>query len=165
MAVKLIEGHTMRVPRVRFTVRRLMVIMAVFAAASAAWVEVDRYQWRRYLNTEMTWSRSPVYHFYQSLPDLGRTPATCLLKISELGVPDREGDHYQHRWSLSRGGELFEEMSGPTGGAGGQHNLPAAGAQVQQRIAKLPPPDGALVAGRTPPGGLPRQGLVGDQGL
>ena len=60
----------MRLPRVRFTVRRMMIAVAVFAAAFAAlapWMKVDRdqwRQWRQHLNTEMTWIQSPVGEFY-----------------------------------------------------------------------------------------------------
>ena len=98
----------MRLPRVRFTVRRMMVAVAVLAAAFAVWMQVDRYQWRRWrqhLNTEMTWSRSPVGQFFVKY-DLEEYPANSLLKVSELGTPDREGCYDQRRWWLGRGGEL-----------------------------------------------------------
>jgi hypothetical protein len=67
----------MRLPRVRFTVRRMMVAVAVLAAAFAAWMEVDRYQWRQHLNTEMSWSRSPVGQFFVKY-DLEEYPANSL---------------------------------------------------------------------------------------
>jgi hypothetical protein len=144
----------MRLPRVRFTVRRMMVAVGVFAAAFAAWMEVDRYQWRQWrehLNTEMTWSRSPVGEFFVK-HDLEKYAANSLLKVSELGAPDREGYYYQHRWWLGRGGELREESYGRNplgwGGGGGQHYLTAAElAQVQELISKLPPPDGSSSRG------------------
>jgi hypothetical protein len=141
----------MRLPHVRFTVRRMMVAVAVLAAAFAAWMEVDRYQWRQHLNTEMTWSRSPVGQFYVKY-DLEEYPANSLLKVSELGAPDREGYYYRHRWCLGRGGELREEGTFRTGlgtgGGGGQHYLTAAElAQVQQIISKLPPPTGTASQG------------------
>jgi hypothetical protein len=144
----------MKLPRIRFTVRRMMVAVAVLAAAFAAWMEVDRYQWRqwrRHRNTEMTWSRSPVGEFYVKY-HLERYTADSLLKVSELGAPDREGYYYRQRWWLGRGGELqaegtFRTVLG-TGGGGGQNYLTAAElAQVQQIISKLPPPNGTSSRG------------------
>jgi hypothetical protein len=144
----------MRLPRVRFTVRRMMVAVAVLAAAFAAWMEVDRYQWsewRQHLNTEMTWSRSPVDQFYVKHA-LEKYQTNSLLKVSELGAPDQEGYYYRHRWWLGPGGELREERTFRTGlgtgGAGGQNSLTAAElAQVQQIISKLPPPNGTSSQG------------------
>ena len=69
----------MRLPRARFTVRRILVAVAVLAAAFAVWMQVDRYQWRRWrqhLNTEMTWSRSPVGQFFVKY-DLEEYRANC----------------------------------------------------------------------------------------
>jgi hypothetical protein len=130
---------------VRFTVRRMMVAVAVLAPAFAAWMEVDRDEWRQHLNTEMTWIRSPVGEFYVK-NDLEKYSANSQLKVSELAAPDREGLYYRHRRWLGPGGELREERtfrnSLGTGGAGGQHYLTAAElAQVQQLIPKLPPPN------------------------
>jgi hypothetical protein len=141
----------MRLPRVRFTLRRMMVAVAVLAAAFAAWMEVAHYQWREHLNTEMTWGRSPAGQFFVKY-DLKQFTANSLLKVSELGGPDREGYYTQHRWHLGAGGELFEERYGHKamgwGGAGGQHDLTTAElGQVQQIISKLPPSDGTLSHG------------------
>jgi hypothetical protein len=132
----------MRLPRVRFTVRRMMVAVALLAAVFGRWLGVGRDQWRQHLNTEMTWSQSPVGEFYvkNGVDDFD---ANCLLKISELGAPDREGNYYRHRWWLGGGGELrktvrFRNALG-VGGVGGQNYLNAAElAQVQQIITKLP---------------------------
>jgi surfactin synthase thioesterase subunit len=44
-----------------------MIAVPVFAAAFAAfaaWMQGGQDQWRQHLNTEITWSRSPVGHFF-----------------------------------------------------------------------------------------------------
>jgi hypothetical protein len=133
----------MRLPRVRFTVRRMMVAVADLAAAFAVWMEVHPSEWRQHLNTEMTWIRSPVGQFYVK-HDLEEYPANSLLKALELGAPDREGHYYRQRWWLGRGSELCEERTfrngSGTGSGLGQNYLTAAElAQVQQIISKLPP--------------------------
>jgi hypothetical protein len=144
----------MRLPRVRFTVRMIMVAVAVLAAAFALWMKVDGdqwRQWRQHLNAEMTWVQSPVDEFYAKPEDrdaedpFKKFTANSLLKVSSPGVPDREGYYDRHRWWLGRGGELetdhvtITRLGGQ--GAGGQHILTAAElAQVQQIISALPPP-------------------------
>jgi hypothetical protein len=141
----------MKLPRVRFTVRMTMVAVVVLAAAFAAWMEVDRYQWRRWrqhLNTEMTWVQSPVDEFYakdDAEDPFKKVTANSLLKISSPGVPDREGYYDRYRWWLGRRGELETDRVTATRfggkGGGGQHILTAAQlAQVQQIISALPPP-------------------------
>ena len=147
----------MRLPRLRFTVWRMMIAVAVFAAAFAAlapWMKMHRDRWRKWrehLNTEMTWVQSPVGEFYVK-NSFEKYSANSLLKVSELGAPDREGYYYRRRWCLGRGGELREEgtfrTSLGTGGGGGQNYLTAAElAQVQQIISKLPPPTGTSSQG------------------
>jgi hypothetical protein len=138
----------MKLSRVRFTVRTMMVAVAVLAAVFAAWMGVVRYQWHQHLNTEMTWSRAPASQFFVKY-ELEEFTANSLLKVSDLGGPDREGYYSQHRWRLGPGGELFEERSGRNalgwGGGGGQNYLTAAElAQAQQIISKLPPSNGSL---------------------
>jgi hypothetical protein len=136
----------MRLPRVRFSVRSMMVAVAVSAAAFAAfaaWMEVAPDERRQHLGTEMTWVRSPVGEFFVK-HDLERYTVNSLLKVSDLGAPDGEGHYYMHRWWLGRGGELGTDRTFRTGtgthSAGGQHYLTAAElAQVQQIISKLPP--------------------------
>jgi hypothetical protein len=125
----------------------MMVAVAGLAVAFAAWIGVDQYEWREHLNAEMTWCRSPADRFFVKY-SLKEYTANCLPKVSELGAPDREGNHAQHRWRLSPGGELFEERYGHKaagwGGGDGQ-NYPTAAelAQVQQNIPKLPPSSGS----------------------
>ena len=73
----------------RFTVRSMMVAVAVSAAvfaAFAAWMEVAPDDWRQHLNTEMTWVRSPVGEFFVK-HDLESYTANSLLKVSDLGAP------------------------------------------------------------------------------
>ena len=141
----------MKPPRVRFTVRMMMVAVAVLAAAFALWMNVDGDQWRwwrQHLNTEMTWVHSPVDEFYAgryAKDPLKKFTAKCLLKVSSPGVPDREGYYDRHRWWLGRGGELEADHVTATRfgrkGGGGQNLLTATElAQVQQIISALPPP-------------------------
>jgi hypothetical protein len=140
----------MRLPRVRFTMRRMMAAVAVLAAAFAAiapWMKVDRDEWRQRLNAEMTWVQSPVDEFYAKDAEdpFKKFTANSLLKVSSPGVPDREGYYDRHRWWLGRGGELEHCRVTVTGfggkGGGGQNVLTAAElAQVQQIISALPPP-------------------------
>ncbi len=110
-------------------------------------MKVDRdqwRQWRQHLNTEMTWIQSPVGEF--NVKDhLETYMAASLLKVSEPGVPDREGYYDRQRGWLGRGGELLQDRVTVTRfggqGAGGQHDLLTAAelAQVQQIISTLPP--------------------------
>jgi hypothetical protein len=139
----------MRLPRLRFTVRRMMIAVAVFAAAFVAlapWMKVPWHhwrQWRELLNTEMTWIQSPVGEFYVK-DSFEKYSANSLLKVSEPGVPDREGYYDRERWWLGQGGVLgqdgvtrrrFGEKSG-----GREHRLTAAHlAWAQQIISTLPP--------------------------
>ena len=98
----------MRLPRVQLTVRRMMVAVAVLAAAFAAWTEVIRYPWRQHLNTEITWSRSPVGEFYVK-SGLKTYTANSLMKVSEIGSADAQGYYTMRRWWLGPRGELFEK--------------------------------------------------------
>ena len=142
----------MRLPRM--TMRRWMIAVAVLAAAFAAiaeWMGVDRYQSRQHLNTEMTWSRSPVGEFCMEY-DHEWHPANSLLKVSELGAPDREGRYYRHRWCVGGVGQLYEERyfrkALGTGSFGEQHYLTATElVQLQQIILKLPPSMGPYSQG------------------
>ncbi len=139
----------MRLPRVRFTVRRMMVAVAVLAVASAGlamafagWTRVGPHHWRQHLDTEMTWSRSPVGRFFVK-HELEEYSANSLLKVSDLGAPDREGHFTGHRWCLGPGGQLLAETRSHYalgwGSGWGQHYLTAAKmAEVQQIILKLP---------------------------
>ena len=54
----------MRLPGVQFTVRSMMIAVAVFAAF-AAWTQGGEYAWRQHLNTEITWSQSPEGQFLE----------------------------------------------------------------------------------------------------
>ena len=137
----------MRLSRVRFTVRSMMIAVALLAAAFAAWMEFGQYRWRQHLNTEMTWSRSPAGLFLAK-HDFERHAANSLLKVSEVGAPDGDGYYSEHRWCLGRGGELLEETYGGTGGGAGQNYLTAEElAQVQRIISRLPPPNGPYSQG------------------
>jgi hypothetical protein len=139
----------MKLPRLRFTVWRMMIAVAVFAAAFAAlapWMEMYRDQWRKwreYLNTEMTWIESPVGEFYVK-NSFEKYSANSLLKVSEPDFRDREGYYDRRRWWLGQGGVLGQDRVTVTPfgrkGAGGENRLTAAElAQVQQIIATLPP--------------------------
>jgi hypothetical protein len=133
----------MRLPRVRFTVRTMMVAVAILAAAFAAipaWIEVVPYQWRRHLDIEMTWCQSPEGAFFAKCEFKFYT-ANSLLLVSDLGRADREGYYSIHRWRLGPRGELWESQ----GSGGGQHYLTATElAQAQQMISKLPPSTGSF---------------------
>jgi hypothetical protein len=138
-----------RLPRLRFTVWRMMIAVAVFAAAFAAlapWMKMHRDQWRKWrehLNTEMTWVQSPVGEFYVK-NSFEKYSANSLLKVSEPGVPDREGYYDRQRCWLGQGGVLGSDRVTVTRlggrGGGGENRLTAAElAQVQQIISTLPP--------------------------
>ncbi len=141
----------MRHPRVRFTVRRMMVAVAVLAAAFAAvagWMKFDPSGWRHHLNEEMTWCRSPESAFHSKDIGIIWVHANSLLKVSEVGVRHPWGYYDQHRWCLGPGGELLDRRAGSKatgwGDPGGQHELTAAElAQVQQLLAVLPPSNGS----------------------
>jgi hypothetical protein len=139
----------MRMLRVQFTVRRMMIAVPVFAAAFAAlapWMEMHWDQWRKWrenLNTEMTWIQSPVGEFYVK-NSFERYSANTLLKVSEPGVPDRNWYYDRHRWWLGQGGVLGQDRVTVTRfgtkGGGGENRLTAAHlAWVQQIISTLPP--------------------------
>jgi hypothetical protein len=143
----------MRLPRPRFTVWRMMIAVAVFAAAFAAlaaWMKMHRDQWRKWrehLNTEMTWIQSPVGEFYVK-NSFEQYSANSLLKVSDPGVPDREGYYDRRRWWLGQGGVLgqFRVTHSRFGGksAGGENRLTAAElAQVEQILSTLPPSNAA----------------------
>ncbi len=144
----------MRLPRVSFTVRSMMIAVAVLAAAFAAfaaWMRVGQDEWRQHLNTEMKWSRSPVGEFFRK-HGFEKFRANSLLKVSAPGAPDRRGYYSRRRSCLGQGGELYSDSRGRsyygTGFAGGQHWLTAAElAQVGQIISKLPPPNGSYPQG------------------
>src|SRR4051794_30327531 len=112
----------MRVPRVRFRVRRMMVIPVFVAATLVAWVTVDRLRrgpYRARLEGEVKWSQNPSARFFPPLKGYRRPegkfiwlvdglnePApTCFLKISYLEGPDRQGRYYEQRWAFGQGGE------------------------------------------------------------
>ncbi len=139
----------MKLPRIRFSLRRMMVAVAVFAVAFAAlvpWMKGDWNQWRQWrylLSVEMTWIQSTAGEFYPK-DSLKKYTANSLLKVSEPGVPDRRGCYDRQRWWLGQGGELGHHRLTVTllagQGGGGQHVLNATElAQVQQIIATLPP--------------------------
>ena len=159
----------MRLPRVRFTMRRMMAAVAILAAAFAAiapWMKVDRdgwRQWRQHLNAEMTWVQSPVDEFYarDAEDPFKKFAANSLLKVSSPGVPDREGYYDRHRWWLGRGGELEEDRVTVTRvggkGGGGQHVLDRGGAGPgPANHLGAPSSYRDLVARRPAPGRLPQ---------
>ena len=126
-----------------------MIAVAVFAAAFAAlapWTKIHRDQWRKWrehLNTEMTWIQSHVGEFYVK-NSFEKYSANSLLKVSEPGVPDREGYYDRQRWWLGQGGVLGQFRVTVTRfggkGGGGENRLTAAELpQVQQIISTLPP--------------------------
>jgi hypothetical protein len=145
-------------PQVRFTVRQMMIIPVFVAIATSAWLTVDRLRWGRYrasLDREMKWSRnsagefllplkesrSPTGHLAVKPEPKGHRPI-CVLKISSLVGPDREGHYYERRWSLGEGGEWFGQASTPLGRKGSQHNLgPHKLAEVRRILSTLPPSD------------------------
>jgi hypothetical protein len=137
----------MRIPRVRFRLRSAMVAvagMAILAATFVAWTRVLRSEWGEQLDSEMTWTQSPVGEFFTEYQI--NEKAGCILKVSEFLAADGEGRYYGHRWWLGRGGELrdyrtFRTGSG-SGGGGAQNHLTAAElAQVQLLISNLPSPN------------------------
>ena len=129
----------MRMPQVRFTVRQMMIIPVFVAIATSTWVTVDRLRWGRYrarLDHEMKWSRDSVGDFLLPLkesrsptgrlvvePEPKRHRPNCVLKISYLVGPDREGQYYEQRWSLGGGGEWCHHALTPLGRKGGQNTL------------------------------------------
>jgi hypothetical protein len=144
----------MRLPRVRFTIRWVMPVVAIVAVLLTGGELITRSRtrdewrkWRWHLNAEMTWAQSPMDEFYAK--DAGdpfkKFTANSLLTVSVPGVPDREGYYDRYRWWLGRGGELCVDHVTATRfggkGGGGQHVLTAAElAQAQQIISTLLPP-------------------------
>jgi hypothetical protein len=144
--------------RMRFTVRRMMIIPVFVAIATWAWLTVDRLQWGRYrasLAQEMKWSRNAAGDFFPPLketqsptgrlvvePDPNGHRPICMLKISYLEGPDHEGGYYEHRWSLGEGGECRDQRSTFLGRKGGQGNLASEKlAEVRRILSALPPSD------------------------
>jgi hypothetical protein len=144
----------MRLPRVRFTIRWVMLVVAIVAVLLTGGELITRsrtkHEWRKWhqhLNAETTWVQSPMDEFYAKDAEVPfeKFTANSLLKVSAPGVPDREGYYDRHRWWLGRGGELEQDRVTVTRfggkGGGGQNVLTAAElAQVQQIISALPPP-------------------------
>jgi hypothetical protein len=137
----------MRIALVRFKLRSAMVVVAtvaILAAAVVAWTRVDRSEWRQQLDSEVTWTQSPVGEFFVE-HQIDENVST-ILKVSEFLAADGEGRYYGHRWWIGRGGELRDYRTFRTGsgshGAGAQNHLTVAElAHVQQLISDLPPPN------------------------
>jgi hypothetical protein len=142
----------------------MMIIPVFVAIATSAWLTVDRLRWGRYrasFDREMKWSRnsagdflrplkesrSPTGHLAAKLEPKGHRPI-CVLKVSYLVGPDREGHYYEHRWSLGEGGECCGQASTFLGRKGGEHNLgPNKLAEVRRILSTLPPPDRTVSPG------------------
>jgi hypothetical protein len=143
----------MRLRLMRFTVRSMMIAVAVLAAvfaAFAAWMQVDQYEWRRHLNTELRWSGSPVGEFV--LMDGERYRVNGILKVSAPGVSKQGGYYFRHRLCVDQGGELYRDTRCHsfygTAIARGKWLLTAANlAEVEQIISKLPPANASYPQG------------------
>lgn len=142
----------MRLPRVRFSVRSIMVAVAVLAVALvvAPQMKCGVDLWRRHLNDQMKWSRSPIGEFFMDGPPYHQ--ATSLLKVSEIGAPDPKGFYCDRRWCLGRRGELtrchLSKDFYAARRAGSSRRLTAAElAQVQEMISNLPPSNRAYSRG------------------
>lgn len=141
----------MRLPRVRFTVPRMMFAVAAVAAAVAAWMESRQDpSWRWNLNVEMKWSQSPVGEFFPTDDVETYQPNGLLLKVSDVDAPQggpKFPSYRKVRWCLSQAGELSRRDI--VKGAYCAYRRCSEGyltraelAEVQQTISKLPPSNG-----------------------
>src|SRR5688572_14885246 len=107
----------MRLPRVRFTVRRMMVAVAVLAVGIAAWAMYDPHKHHPYriaLNETLHWAKSGPDRFD---PQYSRLKKKCLLKITrnDFFWDDIHDEHWhvKRTVSVSEAGECLRSVYTP----------------------------------------------------